>query len=121
LKIATELKALQFITPTPSLSVEEIQSRVVAVLARLEVRESDLLLEQNDAISSSLCELSRRAFLQTLHHFECGLALPDEGTEQTKRLEDSELLEKVGWVDGCAVTSAHSSSPELSVSLRIKP
>jgi hypothetical protein len=81
LMINNELKALQFTAPTSSLSlsVEEIQSRVEAVLARLEVRESDLLLEQNDAISSSLCELSRRAFLQTLHHFECGLALPDDG------------------------------------------
>jgi hypothetical protein len=92
LKIANELKALQFTTsinsPSVSLPLEEIQSRVDVVLMRLEDREGDLLIQHNDSISSSLCELSRRSFLQVLRHFKCGLTLPNAGQSE---VVDSEV------------------------------
>jgi hypothetical protein len=78
LKIAHELKALQY-TPAVDASLmtplEEIQSRVDALLVRLEDRESDLLLQFDQSISSALCELTRQSFLQHLRQFECGLTL----------------------------------------------
>jgi hypothetical protein len=75
--------------PLPPL--EEIQSRVDALLMRLEERESDLLVDLNEGISSSLCDLSRQSFMQLVRHFECGLVLPltadGSGVANTESLE----------------------------------
>jgi serine/threonine protein kinase len=75
-KINTDLTALQYTAASapPLPPLKEIQSRVDALLMRLEKRE--LLLDLNEGISSSLCELSRRGFMQLIRHFECGLVVP---------------------------------------------
>jgi hypothetical protein len=92
-KINTDLKALQYTAASapPLPPLEEIQSRVDALLVQLEERESDLLVDLNEGISSSLCDLSRQSFMQLVRHFECGLVLPltadGSGVANTESLE----------------------------------
>jgi hypothetical protein len=81
--INNKLKTLQYTASAPPLQpLEEIQSRVDALLMRLEERESDLLVDLNEGISSLLCELTRQGLLQLIRHFDCGLVLPstDDGS-----------------------------------------
>jgi hypothetical protein len=91
--ITNKLKALQFTAASGPLlpPLEEIQSRVDSLLVQLEERESDLLSDLNEGISSSLCDLSRQSFMQLVRHFECGLVLPltadGSGVATTESLE----------------------------------
>jgi hypothetical protein len=93
-KINTDLKALQYTAASapPLPPLEEIQSRVDALLVQLEERESDLLVDLNEGISSSLCDLSRQSFMQLVRHFECGLVLPL--TADGSGVADTESLER---------------------------
>jgi hypothetical protein len=93
ININTKLKALQYTAASapPLPPLEEIQSRVDALLMRLEERESNLIVDLNEGISSSLCDLSRQSFMQLVRHFECGLVLPltadGSGVANTESLE----------------------------------
>jgi hypothetical protein len=90
-KINNDLRDLQYTAASapPLPPLEEIQSRVDALLMRLEERE--LLLDLNEGISSSLCELTRQGFMQLVRHFECGLVVPltadGSGVATTESLE----------------------------------
>jgi hypothetical protein len=94
LNITNKLKALQYTAASapPLPPLEEIQSRVDALLMRLEERESDLIVDLNEGISSSLCDLSRQSFMQLVRHFECGLVLPL--TADGSGVADTESLER---------------------------
>jgi hypothetical protein len=93
-KINNDLKALQYTAASapPLPPLEDIQSRVDALLIRLEERESDLLVELNEGISSLLCELTRQGFVQLVRHFECGLVL--SFTADGSGVADMESLER---------------------------
>jgi hypothetical protein len=92
-KINNDLRDLQYTAASapPLPPLEEIQSRVGGLLMRLEKRESDVLVNLNEGISSSLCDLSRQSFMQLVRHFECGLVLPltadGSGVATTESLE----------------------------------